>query len=833
MKNKLLFLLTGMIILIGSLGLISASFETSLDNGLVAYYSFDVDMNLTDSLYAKNLTNNGATFNNAGKLGKSIYLTGSGKTVYTPALGDLSTQTFCMWFKEAGAGRQFFFGRSSPDVNFYGDIAANNSMEGGGGSAKAWGPTTYEATRDNSWQFFCLMGSPTNFTMYQNGTWKSVDTNADAKLVENTNPVYHFGAYQGYTTDSWAGYIDEVGIWNRSLSDSEINTLWNSGNGLTYITTIATPDISVNLTLPLNNSIILTQDYNFISNLSMTGVNLSYSWVNNTFDIWYSNGTLFNSSLVTGLSTNSTNATKNISGLNLGNYKWNSYACYGNTTFSNCTWSSNGNFSFSVGISVSSVSYNATTIPTASETFLLQGIKTTMTSSINATLNYNGTNYPSIVVISGNNVNISNSLSIPSSALGNTTFYWVISSFGTSGSITQNSSTYGQDVGNLSIYSCTSPPSSGLALNFTLYDESDKTKLNGSLEATFNYFALGGTGSTSKTFNFASIKLSKSNWMFCINSSNLNTSFSGYASYYADYYDRREYIFANATVGNFTQNIPLYLSLIADTEVVTVIVTDQNYNPLPNSLVNIQEWNVGTDTYSTIGMFYVDSSGNGIINLELYNLWYRAIVTIGGQIVKVTDVKKLSSTTWAIVVDVISDDSYTLFNSISHGLVFDNLTNITTFSWVDSSGYVNYGCLDIRNKTNLGYKSINLECVSSVAGTINYQLVGNGNYEIVGTIYLLPIYNVSKITDSKYVRLGTPTDTTLISRFGKVLSFIFIGVFAFLGVSAGSPIWGVILLMISIFISGKLGWLNITESILWGLLSIAVVIIFRQTRRGA
>ncbi|MCK9430225.1 MAG: hypothetical protein M0R17_09500 [Candidatus Omnitrophica bacterium] len=595
-------------------------------------------------------------------------------------------------------------------------------------------------------------------------------------------------------------------------------------------TTKAVPSILVNLTSPANNSVISSSLINFSASLNITGTNLSYQWKNITYDIWWSNGTLFNSTLNNSLSGNVTNVAQNISGFDLGNYKWDTYSCYGNTTFSNCTWSYNGNFSFGVGLAVSNVTFNSTTIPTASESFILQGVKTTFTSSVSAVLVYNGTSYPSTVTISGNNVNITNSVTIPANALGNTTFYWTITSFGTLGSISQNSSTYGQVVGNLSIYACTSPPSSGLALNFTLYDESTKLKLNGSLETTFTYFAYGGSGVILKTYNFESINLSKNNWMFCINSSG-NASFSGYASYYADYYDRREYIFNNATVGNFTQNIPLYLSLIADTDVVTVIVTDENYNPITNALVNVQEWNVGTNTYSTIGMFYVDSSGNGIINLELYNLWYRAIVTVNGQIVKTTDVKKLASTTWAIIVDSISADSYTLFSSISHGLVFDNVTNITTFSWVDSSGYINYGCLDIRNKTSTGYKNLSTECTTSSAGTINYQLVGNGDYEVIGTIYLLPIYNVSKVTDVKYIRLGTPALTSTVSKYGKVLSFIFIGVATGLGVAASSPIWGGILLIGSIFISGKLGWLNITESILFMLLSITIVIIIRQTRK--
>lgn len=399
------------------------------------------------------------------------------------------------------------------------------------------------------------------------------------------------------------------------------------------------------------------------------------------------------------------------------------------------------------------------------------------------------------------------------------------------GSTTQILGNYTQKVTNFTIYSCTGASPSGLTLNFTLYDESSKNKINGSFESTFTYFMIGGSGTTTQSDNYQSINENKSNWMFCINSSGYNVSFSGTASYYADYYDRREYIFSNATVGNFTQNIPLYLSLIADTDVVTVTVQDQNYNPISGALVYIQEWNVGTNTYSTIGMFFTDSNGNGIINLELYNKWYRAVVSIDGEIVKTTDVQKLADTTWFINVELATANPYELFDSISHGLTFDNETNITTFVWTDGSGYIQSGCLYIYNNTNTGYSLIHSECVSSVAGIINYLLPGDGDYQVVGTIYLTPDYNVSKVTDVLFVQIGVPELTRIVSPFGKILTFLFVGVATFLGVSVGSPIWGSMLLIGSLFLTFKLGWIKLSSAILWGLLSVVIVIIFRQKRR--
>jgi hypothetical protein len=827
----------GLIILMGVMILYGSVFVSAFDwtSGLISYYSTDESsgVNMKDNVtsnYNGTLLN-GATFSN-GKLGNGIYFDGindMGRINNSINMSSASTISFWINVTNVWSNGGVFSHRDGNNWQL-------QTTTGGSFTILYWGLSIVSCTSpsniltNNTWVYLTVKYNGTDISLYRNGVQiKDCPSTGSIEAPYSRTGIGVDGVLGG--GNLFKGFIDEIGFWNRSLATSEILELYNDGNGLAYKGVGTSSSISINLTSPTNNSVILISNSTFLTNLNITGKNYSYEWKNNTFNIWFNNGTLFQTNFTNGLTSNVTNVSTTLSGFNLGNYLWNTYACYGNTTYSNCNWSNNGNYSLSVGLSVSSVSYNSTTIPTSSEIFLLQGTKTSFTSSVSAFLWYNGTSYPSTVSISGNDVNITNKLTVPDIS-GNASFYWVVNSFGTSGSVSQNSSSYNQTIGNLSIYACTSPPSSGLALNFTLYDGSTKLKLNGSLENTFTYFAYGGTGTISKTYNFQSINASKSNWMFCINSTNnQNVSFSGTASYYSDYYDRREYMFNNAIAGNFTQDIPLYLALITDTDVVTVTVTDQNYNPIKNALVTVQEWNVGTNTYSTIGMFYTDSNGNGIINLEIYNIWYRAIVSVDGNIIKTTDVLKLATTTWGINVVTSIDNPYDLFGSISHGLVFDNFTNITTFSWLDGSGYVNYGCLEVRNKTNLGYRTIYNSCVSSVAGTINYMLSGDGDYEIIGTIYLLPLYNVSEVTDTKHIRLGVPTLTATVSPYGKVLSFVFIGVFTSLGIAAGSPILGIILLIISIFVSKSLGWLNITETILWTFISIAVIIVLRQTRK--
>ena len=479
------------------------------------------------------------------------------------------------------------------------------------------------------------------------------------------------------------------------------------------------------------------------------------------------------------------------------------------------------------------VSYQPSSLETQAETFILYGTRDTNVYQISARLNYNGNNYSSTTAYSGTNFTITSIIDVPTTTNVTTShnFNWTINGITPSISFNVTTENYNQNVSKLYFSQCSSPSQEGLTLNFTTYDTQLRTPLNASFQATMGYFA--GSGTQSNNFTFNDITENKSNWLFCLNSTGLNVTLDAFLNYYATGYNSRSYIISHGIIGNFTQNIPLYLDTTNSTSIITFTVTDQNYNPLQGAIVNIQQWNVGTNTYSTIGMFTTGQDGGGLMNLQLYNIWYRAVVTYQGNIVATTGVQKLSSQTWSIVANLATSNPYTLFGAISHGLIFSNLTNITTFTWADSSGYTQKGCLVVQNLTSLGYSTIFSSCIITVSGTINYQLVGDGEYQIYGTIYLNAAYNVSQVTDSLNIRLGTPEITVTVSPFGKVLSFVFIGTAGMIGVAAGSILLGIFLVLGALFICMAIGWLNITMGIIWGIIVIMIVLLLSLRRRNS
>ena len=628
-----------------------------------------------------------------------------------------------------------------------------------------------------------------------NVTWRA-GNQEDSQLL-NTNEsisldwtkTFADGSYSWNVTACW------IGISETESCESETRT---------FTIDATAPSISILYPTGTINYGYLGQNVSL--NYSINDANLDSCWYNYN----ETNKTL-------NCSTNSTFILTSQKNLTL----W-ANDTVGNTNYSVASWD--------YLLFQSDVIYNPIALETSSQTFILVGQKATGVTSISARLFYGGVPYTSTVLTSGNNVNISNTIEIPLGT-ANRTLFWEVTMITGSGTTIMNTTSLNQTVENILFNICTTP--TGLALNFTTYDTSTDLPLNSSFEATFSYYASGGTGDILAEYSYQNLSENRSNYLFCLNSSGLNVTLDAFISYFATGYDRREYIINDGTIGNFTVAIPLFLTQSVLTDIVTFTLEDQNYDPISDALITVQRWNVGTNTYSTVGMFETGSSGQGIMDLELYNTWYRVIVSYEGVIVYTSNVQKLGSTEWNILINLGVQNVFDLFGTISKALTYDNTTQIATYTWADSSGYTNKGCLIVQRNTPTGPQNISNSCVETVAGSINYQLIQNGTYTIYGIVYLTAEYQgVSQITDTKIVTIGTDELTTTVSPFGKVISFIAIGTSGLIGVAAGSPILGGILITLSLLGVSIAGWISGIDAIIWGIISVLIVILARQSRRG-
>ena len=127
------------------------------------------------------------------------------------------------------------------DDTFYGgtDYGINMNMSTVGGPY-AWQRTfAKEFASIDTW--YHVVGTynypSTTMKLYINGALK--DTNANAVIGENSQPSWNGFALNGsvYTDGKEYGaneIYDELGIWNKTLTSTEVGLLYNAGAGKTY-----------------------------------------------------------------------------------------------------------------------------------------------------------------------------------------------------------------------------------------------------------------------------------------------------------------------------------------------------------------------------------------------------------------------------------------------------------------------------------------------------------------------------------------------------------------------------------------------------------------------
>ncbi len=218
----------------------------------------------------------------------------------------------------------------------------------------------------------------------------------------------------------------------------------------------------VELISPLNNTIISTNQINFTANYSSVGISIS----NATYNIWDSDGNLFNQTIVSVPNTNTT--TLQIGEFVADEYFWNVEVCGVNATASTCDWSDN-NFSFIWRpFSVIDEFWNNKTTEGNTELFRINITLNSGFTISQANLIYNSTSSPGgVLSTGGNNYTLIEEITIPGvRSQTNVSFYWsVIMGDGSIGNTTARD----QTILNLSIDDCST--FTNQIYNFTVVDE--------------------------------------------------------------------------------------------------------------------------------------------------------------------------------------------------------------------------------------------------------------------------------------------------------------------------------------------------------------------------
>lgn len=234
----------------------------ALTDNLISYWKMEGNSN--DSVDSNNGTDTSITYGTSyGKIAQGALFNGTTSKISLPTSTNISGDfTVSMWIKPPNAGYsgQLFTDWNTSTKNIYIQVDANNLLafyRGDGTTGQDSALTTATPLTGGTWYFVVFTQSGTTKNIYINAGTPSTQTTTNTGGV--TGNIDTLG--QTITGDpALNGSMDEVGLWSRALTSTEITTLYNSGNGLT---------------LPLGMQINISDTWKLVSGVQ---VNIGDTW---------------------------------------------------------------------------------------------------------------------------------------------------------------------------------------------------------------------------------------------------------------------------------------------------------------------------------------------------------------------------------------------------------------------------------------------------------------------------------------------------------------------------------------------------------------------------
>ncbi len=227
--------------------------QAGIMDGLVAYYAFDGNANDYTGLHNGTPVNNPAYA--AGKFGQavdfeynSLQYVSLGGNVYdfAPGFNNLGVDqgdtthnmTLSIWFTAESFGGNFWTGLAGKGEGAQwriGEYSSSATQMSWGGSESPFTPASGSFT-DGTWRHLVYMwqdnsGTSDQRIIYLDGVKiKDIVINL-AGYTNNATVVPTIGTNPQNLTRCWDGMVDDVGYWNRTLTEAEVLALWNGGAG--------------------------------------------------------------------------------------------------------------------------------------------------------------------------------------------------------------------------------------------------------------------------------------------------------------------------------------------------------------------------------------------------------------------------------------------------------------------------------------------------------------------------------------------------------------------------------------------------------------------------
>ncbi len=285
---------------------------------LISYYKLDESSGtILDTHGSNNGTYNGALYSQTGKINTAIGFDGTDDEIDTNFNTDFNeVYSVCMWIFADNNIDRGLFSRSQSGVGLSLWRLSGDGKQEFRSQDPLLSVFSNTIVSTGTWHHICWVKNSGTGTFYLDGSPDGVVSPGDEGGTVSLN--WFIGAV-ATGVNNFDGSIDEVGIWSKALTSTEITELYNSNSSLAY------PFASlINLNSPVNSHISNTNNNQFNCSAEVIGTTLTNIslWTNETGSWALRNST-------TGLSGTTTIQTWNRTFSCGDNILWSCQACDG------------------------------------------------------------------------------------------------------------------------------------------------------------------------------------------------------------------------------------------------------------------------------------------------------------------------------------------------------------------------------------------------------------------------------------------------------------------------------------------------------------------------
>lgn len=525
--------------------------------------------------------------------------------------------------------------------------------------------------------------------------------------------------------------------------------------------------------------------------------------------VWWYNGTVHNGNK-TGINVN-----------------WTSLGFLGATT--NYTNVSEGfsNITTMVALEENSHTFNTSTRETKLETFTVNlSYENSHFTDISANLIYNGTSYIGTETVETSNISIfTRTINIPSIGTdGNVTFYWEVSLTDGAGATTLMNTTTQSHLVNQTLFIRCNATYQTVFVNFTIYNETTRSQINASMDSSFEYYT--GDGGTVKNYTLDSE--ANQTFTFC---TNYNDTFvvKSIINLKANGYNERTFYFNDESYTNTTTHTPLYMLNSTLGTSIVIQTRDSGLVPLEGYFVEVDRYYPEINDYRTVMSEETDEYGQFVGRFIEHTVKYRFTFKDSNNDVKKTtsDMTLFCRSAYCslpFVIEDTTDDTERFENVTDYDwtFIFNNATNVFTYTWVDVSGITATNRLEVKRYLINGSSYVCNSTSSASSGTLTCN-VGNSRAS-----YQAQVFRRIGIGDERRIgflsiKVGDPFAT--FGKEGMIWSFFLL--MTLIAVGYWKPPVGIVLYLVGIVLLGPvIGIISMNPALLIAQFTIGVIFIW-------